>query len=258
MSKSVQRGYAPGDRTEYGGAAVADAKVCHRIAVLADTHGLLRPEIAEILKTCEVILHGGDVSSRKILDELEQIAPVYVVRGNNDKEWAEGMPWELDVTLFGLRIYMVHNRKHRRKNLNHADLFIYGHSHNYEEKTEGGVRCLNPGSCGPRRFRLPVTMAVLEVEEGTGQWRIEKIDLTAGEEGKAAPKGLTEDNLEQMVQSILKDMKSGRKVDAIAGRLGLDCEFVAQVCRIYVTHPGVDAQGIVSKMEVNALFEHTR
>ncbi len=227
----------------------------HRIAVLADTHGLLRPEIAEILGTCEVILHGGDLSSRKILDELERIAPVYVVRGNNDKEWAEGMAEELDVTLFGLRIYMIHNQKHRRKNLEGIDLFIYGHSHKYEQKTEEGVCFLNPGSCGPRRFLLPVTMAVLEVQEGTGQWRVEKIDLTGGEENRQALKGLTEENLEQTVQSILRDMKAGRQVETIARRLGLDREFVEQVCRIYVTHPGVDAQGIVSKMEVNALFQ---
>lgn len=230
-------------------------KPYHRIAVLADTHGLLRPEIAEVLGTCEVILHGGDLSSRKILDELERIAPVYVVRGNNDKEWAEGMAEELDITLFGLRIYMIHNQKHRRKNLEGIDLFIYGHSHKYEQKTEEGVCFLNPGSCGPRRFLLPVTMAVLEVQEGTGQWRVEKIDLTGGEENRQALKGLTEENLEQTVQSILRDMKAGRQVETIARRLGLDREFVEQVCRIYVTHPGVDAQGIVSKMEVNALFQ---
>lgn len=230
-------------------------KPCHRIAILADTHNLLRPEIVEILKTCEVILHGGDISSRRILDELEQIASVYVVRGNNDKEWAEGMAEELDITLFGLRIYMIHNRKHRRKNLEGIDLFIYGHSHKYEQTTEEGVCFLNPGSCGPRRFLLPVTMAVLEVQEGTGQWRVEKIDLTGGEENRQALKGLTEENLEQTVQSILKDMKAGRQVETIARRLGLDREFVEQVCRIYVTHPGVDAQGIVSKMEVNALFQ---
>lgn len=230
-------------------------KPYHRIAVLADTHGLLRPEIAEVLGTCEVILHGGDLSSRKILDELERIAPVYVVRGNNDKEWAEEMAEELDITLFGLRIYMIHNQKHRRKDLEGIDLFIYGHSHKYEQKTEEGVCFLNPGSCGPRRFLLPVTMAVLEVQEGTGQWRVEKIDLTGGEENRQALKGLTEDDLEQTVQSILRDMKAGRQVETIARRLGLDREFVEQVCRIYVTHPGVDAQGIVSKMEVNALFQ---
>ena len=230
-------------------------KPWHRIAILADTHNLLRPEVIEILKTCEVILHGGDISSRGILDELERIAPVYVVRGNNDKEWAEGMAEEMDITLFGLRIYMIHNKKHRKENLDGTDLFICGHSHKYEEKTVDGMLFLNPGSCGPRRFRQPVTMAVLKVWEDTGKWHVEKIDLTGKEEGQAPLKGLTEGNLEQVVTAILRDMKAGRKVDAIAGRLGVDSEFVEQVCRIYVTHPGVDVQGIVSKMEVNALFE---
>ncbi|MDE6517167.1 MAG: metallophosphatase family protein [Acetatifactor sp.] len=230
-------------------------KPCRRIAILADTHNLLRPEVIEILKTCEGILHGGDISSRRILDELQRIAPVYVVRGNNDKEWAEGMAEEMDITLFGLRIYMIHNKKHRKENLDGTDLLIYGHSHKYEEKTVDGVLFLNPGSCGPRRFRQPVTMAVLKVWEDTGKWQVEKIDLTGKEEGQTPPKGLTEGNLEQVVTAILRDMKAGRKVDAIAGRLGVDSDFVAQVCRIYVTHPGVDVQGIVSKMEVNALFE---
>lgn len=230
-------------------------KPCRRIAILADTHNLLRPEVIEILKTCEGILHGGDISSRRILDELQRIASVYVVRGNNDKEWAEGMAEEMDITLFGLRIYMIHNKKHRKENLDGTDLLIYGHSHKYEEKTVDGVLFLNPGSCGPRRFRQPVTMAVLKVWEDTGKWQVEKIDLTGKEEGQTPPKGLTEGNLEQVVTAILRDMKAGRKVDAIAGRLGVDSDFVAQVCRIYVTHPGVDVQGIVSKMEVNALFE---
>lgn len=227
----------------------------HRIAVLADTHGLLRPETLEILKTCEIILHGGDINSRRILEELEGIAPVYAVRGNNDKEWAEGMAEELELTLFGLRIYMVHNKKHRKENLGKTDIFIYGHSHKYEEKMVDGVFFLNPGSCGPRRFRQPVTMAVLEVWEETGKWKVEKIDLTGREENMAKPTGLTEGNLRQTVEAILREMGAGCRVDVIAEDLGVDREFVEQVCRIYVTHPGVDAWGIVNKMEVNALFE---
>lgn len=232
------------------------SKANHRIAVLSDTHGLLRPEIVEILKTCEIILHGGDINSRRILDELEQIAPVYVVRGNNDKEWAEGMAEELELTLFGLHIYMVHNKKHWRENLSGVEVFIYGHSHKYEEKMIEGVLFLNPGSCGPRRFRQPVTMAVLEVQEETGKWKVEKIDLTGKEGSRANPIGLTEGNLKQTVEIILREMKAGRRVEMIADRLAVDREFVEQVCRIYVTHPGVDAQGIVNKMEVSALFEH--
>ncbi len=226
-----------------------------RIAVLADTHNLLRPETVKVLRTCEVILHGGDISGPHILKELERIAPVYAVRGNNDKEWAEGLAEDLDIVLFGLRVYMIHNKKCRKENLAGTDLFVYGHSHKYEAETVDGVFFLNPGSCGPRRFRQPVTMAVLKVQEKTGKWQVERIDLTGRDGGKAPSGNLTEDNLVQAVTAILRDMKAGRRVEIIAGRLGVDSEFVEQVCRIYVTHPGVDAQGIVSKMEANALFE---
>lgn len=243
----------------------------HRIAILSDTHGLLRPEVLEVLRTCEVILHGGDMNSRKILDELKEIAPVYAVRGNADKEWAEGMAEELTLTLFGLRIYMIHNKKNAgidfQTDNEGTALFIYGHSHKYEEKTVNGVLFLNPGSCGPRRFNLPATMAVLEVYDGTGQWeeddterwRVVKIDLTDPAKEKVSQAGhrksvsLTAGNVKQIVEIILRGMSAGQSVDAIADKLGVEQEFVEQVCRIYVTHPGVDAQGVVDKMEVNSL-----
>ena len=82
-----------------------------KIAILSDTHGLLRPRVVEFLKTADVILHGGDINRQSIVDELRQYAPLYVVRGNNDKEWAEGLPHHLTVTLGGLRFFMVHNKK---------------------------------------------------------------------------------------------------------------------------------------------------
>lgn len=252
----------------------------HRVAILSDTHGLLRPEVMEVLQSCEVILHGGDINNKKTLDKLKGFAPVYAVRGNADKEWAEEMTEELTLTLFGLRIYMIHNKKNAKIDFQTdnagTDIFIYGHSHKYEEKTVNGVFFLNPGSCGSRRFKLPVTMAVLEVyddtkqHDGTGQqmhdngkrWRVVKFDLTEPmkeSEGEAAKTGcenhvrLTEGNIKQLVEAILRGMSAGRSVDAIADKLGVESEFVEQVCRIYVTHPGVDAQGIVDKMEVNAL-----
>ena len=117
-----------------------------------------------------------------------------------------------------------------------------------------GVLHLNPGSCGPRRFRQPVTMAVLEIEEETGRWQVQKIDLTEGG-GDRPIQGISEGSLRSVVETIIREMRAGHRVDAIAKKLGVDSGFVEQVCRIYVTHPGVDAQGIVDKMEVSALFE---
>lgn len=230
----------------------------HRIAVLSDTHGLLRPEIKEILKTCEVILHGGDINNPRILEELKELAPVYAVRGNNDKgEWAGALPQELEITLFGLRIYMIHNKKHRKEELGTTNVFLYGHSHKYEEKTEDGLLFLNPGSCGPRRFRQPVTMAVLEAEEKAGIRRVEKIDL-AQETAQNSITGVTEKNVRDIVETIIREMRAGRKIDVIAEHLGIDRAFAEQVCRIYVTHPGVNVQGILDKMEVSRLYEKER
>lgn len=83
----------------------------YRIGILSDTHGLLRDEVLQVLEGCDAILHGGDINRQEIIDTLNQIAPVYVVRGNNDKDWAEHLPRFLDITLFGLRIYITHKKK---------------------------------------------------------------------------------------------------------------------------------------------------
>ena len=229
----------------------------HKIAVLSDTHGLLRPEVIKCIQSCEMILHAGDFDNQKVLEALQEIAPVCAVRGNNDRGWAAKLEEALEITLFGLHIYMVHNIKHLKKDLSGINLIVYGHSHKYEERRDGGICYLNPGSCGPRRFRLPVTMAVLEIEEGSHIWQIRKIDLA--EHGENRPvRGVNEGNLKSIVEIILREMRAGRKVDWIAKKLGVECAFVEQVCRIYVTHPGVDAQGIVDKMEVSALFERMK
>ena len=134
-------------------------------------------------------------------------------------------------------------------------MFIYGHSHKYEEKTIDGVLYLNPGSCGPRRFRLPVTMAILEIEEESGNWQVKKIDLTEKNRDGESLIGVKEGKLKATVEIIIREMRAGRKIEQIAKKLHIDSAFVEQICRIYVTHPGVDAQGIVDKMEVSALFE---
>ena len=99
-----------------------------RVGILSDTHGLLRPQVKDILKTCDVILHGGDINRETIIKELEAFAPLYVVRGNNDKEWAEGMPEELSFSLEGVSFYMVHNKKGAsHESVSGADVVVYGH-----------------------------------------------------------------------------------------------------------------------------------
>ena len=144
-----------------------------RIAILSDTHGLLRPAVAEQLKTADVILHGGDVNRQSVVDALRQYAPLYVVRGNNDKAWAEDISHALTVTLEGVTFYMVHNKKELPADLDGVDVVVFGHSHKYVQEEKDGILWLNPGSCGPRRFHQEITMIMAEIEDG--KIRVEKI-----------------------------------------------------------------------------------
>ena len=146
-----------------------------RLAILSDTHGLLRPQVAEHLKTADAILHGGDINKQSIVDELRQYAPLYIVRGNNDKAWAEAIPHDFTVTLDGVTFTMVHNQKEVPADLTGVNVVVFGHSHKYVQEEKEGRLWLNPGSCGPRRFHQEITMMMAEVENG--KIRVEKITI---------------------------------------------------------------------------------
>ena len=214
-----------------------------RIGVIADTHDLLRPEVLKALEGCGTILHGGDISSRKILNKLEKTAPVIAVRGNNDKEWAEDLPAFVDQTLHGLRLYMTHKKKDLPEDLTPYDLVVYGHSHKYEEKQEGKTVLLNPGSCGPRRFNQAITLAVLTLsKEGTLE-EIRRVDIPhQGEPLKIR------DIRKKDIEKIVKQVQKGRSYDQIARAMNLEEDLAEQICRLYLTHPGVDEEGIMKKM----------
>ncbi len=145
------------------------------IGIISDTHGLLRPEVVERLKACDAILHAGDINKPEILDALRAIAPLYVVRGNNDKDWAEGLPISLTVEIGGLRFFMIHNKRDLPQNLGDVQVIVFGHSHKYFEQTIDGHLWLNPGSCGRRRFDQEISFAVMKIEDGT--WSVEKVVL---------------------------------------------------------------------------------
>ena len=146
-----------------------------KLAILSDTHGLLRPQVVEHLKTADAILHGGDINKPAIVEQLQQYAPLYIVRGNNDKEWAEAIPHDLTVTLEGVTFFMVHNKKEVPADLSGVDVVVFGHSHKYVQEEKDGVLWLNPGSCGPRRFHQEITLMLAEVENG--HISIEKITV---------------------------------------------------------------------------------
>ena len=220
-----------------------------KIGILSDTHNLLRQEVKEHLNGCDAILHGGDISSQQILDQLEQIAPVKVVRGNNDKEWAEQLPLFLDFELGGLRFFMTHKKKDLPKDLSVYDLVIYGHSHQYSsvwQEPAGKHRTLllNPGSCGPRRFVQPITMAILTI--GTDGWDVKQIIIPHTAKEKA-PK-IDSGDIHRQIEIIVRDTQKSLSVDAIAQKHGLEPALVEQIVRLYVTHPGVTVDGIMTKM----------
>ena len=146
-----------------------------KIAILSDTHGLLRPQVLEQLEGVDAILHGGDINKQSIVDQLERYAPLYIVRGNNDKEWAEKIPHDRTVTLGGVTFYMVHNKKECSEDLTGIDVVVFGHSHKYVQEEHDGILWLNPGSCGPRRFHQEITMMTAEISGG--KIRVEKVSI---------------------------------------------------------------------------------
>jgi uncharacterized protein len=134
------------------------------IGVISDTHGLLRQGVVDALQDCDHIIHAGDVGDPKILDELKKIAPVSAVRGNIDSdEWAAALPLTEWLTLAGHVIYVLHDLKQLDLNPKAAgaSVVISGHTHTPVKELKNGVLYLNPGSVGPRRFNLPISMAKL-------------------------------------------------------------------------------------------------
>jgi uncharacterized protein len=154
------------------------AKIPRIVGVISDTHGLLRPEAKAALHGSDLILHAGDVGKPEILDELKAIAPLFVVRGNIDHGgWANELPTREIVQFDGSTIYLLHNLDELDVDPDAAGFaaVITGHTHKAHEYRKGKVLFLNPGSAGPRRFTLPITVARLHVEKVP--WRLEIIRL---------------------------------------------------------------------------------
>ena len=135
-----------------------------KIAVISDTHNLLRPELLQALRSADEIIHAGDICNADVVKELAAIAPLRIVRGNNDcGDWAIAIPETLELKTGGLTVFVIHDRKQLPAAMPAYDLVITGHSHRPGDELIDGQRFLNPGSCGPRRFNLPVSMAWLTI-----------------------------------------------------------------------------------------------
>lgn len=135
-----------------------------KIGIISDTHGLLREEARQALAGSDLIIHAGDVGNSNIIRDLSDIAKVVAVRGNTDSdEWARALPKTQYIDFDGLNIYVIHDIQQMDIDLVAAgvDIVIFGHSHKPLEKREKGIMYLNPGSAGPKRFNLPISLAIL-------------------------------------------------------------------------------------------------
>lgn len=140
-----------------------------RIGVISDTHGLLRPEALAALQGCERIIHAGDIGKPEVLDGLRRLAQLDAIRGNVDSgDWAAAIPETLDLHIGGLRVYVTHDIKTMGFDpaAERVDVVIAGHSHQPKIEQADGVLYLNPGSAGRRRFKLPISLALLDIEDG--------------------------------------------------------------------------------------------
>ena len=149
-----------------------------RLGIISDTHGLLRPEAARALSGVDLIVHAGDVGKLEVLTQLKAIAPVFAVRGNVDTDaWAMELPTTAVVEAGTASLYVLHNLKELDLRPEAAGLkaVISGHTHQAEHWVRDGVLYLNPGSAGPRRFHLPVTLALVDAEEEP--WNAKIVEL---------------------------------------------------------------------------------
>ena len=148
--------------------------------MISDTHGLLRPEAVEALRGSDRILHAGDIGSSEVLEALAKIAPVTAVRGNVDTApWARSLPETEVVEAGGASIYILHDRGQLDLKPEAAGfrVVVYGHSHQPKMDEKNGVLYFNPGSAGPRRFRLPVSVGRLTITAGKAQAELVELKM---------------------------------------------------------------------------------
>jgi putative phosphoesterase len=153
--------------TGEGRATETSVGVGLRIGLISDTHGLLRPEALDFLAGCDHIVHGGDIGKAGILDQLAELAPLTVVRGNNDREaWARAIPVTAKLHFGPVVLYAIHDIKELDIDPAAAGVrvVVSGHSHRPGRTERGGVLYINPGSAGRRRFSLPISAAELIID----------------------------------------------------------------------------------------------
>jgi len=146
-----------------------------KVVIISDTHGMLRDKVKLECQNADWLIHAGDVTDHRILEQLKDYAPVTVVRGNNDKTLSE-LPLVDNVQIDKIKFLVVHQKKDIPNNFEKADIVVYGHSHKFHDEQKDGVLYLNPGSCGKRRFGLPITMVIMMIDGDSYSYKM--IDVT--------------------------------------------------------------------------------
>jgi putative phosphoesterase len=148
--------------------------------LVSDTHGVMRPEALAALRNSELIIHAGDIGSPEVLLALEQIAPVLAIKGNNDRDaWARNLPDILFVRVNAIGVQVIHNLNELKIEPASTEfqVVISGHSHKPLVATKDGILFINPGSAGPRRFKLPISVARLKIQREKHQAKIVELEI---------------------------------------------------------------------------------
>ena len=212
------------------------------IGILSDTHGLLRQEVIDGLEGVDHIIHAGDIDNKQVIDRLEEIAPITVVRGNADKEWAEYLPETATVELLGNKIYVIHNKGKISDDLAGISIIIYGHSHKYSLVEKNGQAWFNPGCCGKRKPDQEVSFAILDIS-CPGEFEFQKRVIATAEQDSKLPK-----DIDRIISKAMDLTDRGKAHKEIAKKLKISEELAESICRMYLTHPGVDVAGIIQRI----------
>ncbi len=213
------------------------------IGIISDTHGLLRQEVKDGLKGVDMIIHAGDIDNQAVIDQLKEISSsLTVVRGNADKEWAEHLPQEAWLEILGNKLFVIHNKGKISCDVGDADIIIYGHSHKYSLTEKNGQIWFNPGCCGKRRPDQEITFAILEIR-GKGEFDWKKNVIGNKEENEKFSK-----DIDKIILKAMRLTDKGKSYKEIAKACKITEDLSESICRMYLTHPGVDVAGILQRI----------
>ena len=216
-----------------------------RIGILSDTHGLLRDEVVKALDGVDHIIHAGDIDRKEVIDSLVSMTPVTVVRGNADKDWAEHIPMTASIDLSGKRFYVIHNKAKIDSDLSGYDVIVYGHSHKYSYTEKDGQIWFNPGCCGKRKPGQEISLAIAKI---TGEDIIfEKVVIDNS--GPVIDSSSLPKNIDSIIRKAMKLTDKGKGAEDIARSCNISPALADDICRMYLTHPGIDVAGILQRIE---------